>query len=126
METVKLTCWNCNTIQEIPSSMIVQEIRCVQCCAKLFEVQANKKISGMQVINISENPLINVPWEVLRGDSFISCHIVTSKRFYNFRGLKKDGTYKKSARSKKIPVVRCVPEDIAEHIVEAHNEYMHF
>jgi len=126
METVKFICWKCNTIQDVPMSTLGQEIRCIQCNTKLLVAQRKETESGMQVIHISESPLINVPWEVSRGDNLFCCHIVTSKYFYKSSGLKKDGTHKKSSKSKKIHVIRCVPEDIAEHIVEAHNAYMHF
>jgi hypothetical protein len=126
METLKFTCWKCNAIQEVPISVLGQEIRCMQCGAEFLVPPASQTRSGMQVIQVSENPLINVPWEVSRGNSLLCCHIVTSKFFYKSGGLKKDGTRRKSTKSKKIPVVRCIPEDIAEHIVEAHNAYMHF
>ena len=125
---VKFRCWKCGSIQEVPSSTLGQEVRCIQCNAEFLAAQHKETTSKMQVIDISDNPLINVPWEVSRGDNLLCCHIVTSKRFYKCSQLKfkKDGTLRKNTKSKKIAVVRCVPEDIAEHIVEAHNAYMHF
>lgn len=80
----------------------------------------------MQEIKVSRDPLINVSWEVSKRENFFTYDVVTSKYFYRHSQLKKDGTPKKNQKSQKIVIVTCMYEDIAEHIAEAHNAYMHF
>jgi len=72
----------------------------------------------------NENPLLNAPWEVMPRDSFLCCHVVTAKPFCRFTSLGKDGKRRRHTQASKIPVVRCVPQDIAQHIVDNHNLYL--
>ena len=80
----------------------------------------------MQEIPISKNKFINCHWEVFKGKDFITYDVVTCNGFYKPKDLKKDRTPKKNAISKKFTIARCLHEDLAEHIVEAHNEFMKF
>jgi len=80
----------------------------------------------MQEIPVSKNTFINSRWEISKRKDFITCEIVTSKKYYKRTNFKKDGTLKKNAKSKKFTIARGLNEDIAEHIVEAHNNFMQF
>ena len=79
----------------------------------------------MQEIPVSKNTFINSPWEVSRRTDFVTCEIVTSKRYYRAKDFKRDRKLKKNAVSEKFVIARGLNEDIAEHIVEAHNDFMH-
>ena len=78
----------------------------------------------MQPKNFSKNVLLNVPWEVRENEYFGSYDVVTSKPFYDPKQLKKDGTPKKNARSKKWVIATCTYKTFADHIAEAHNAYL--
>jgi hypothetical protein len=86
--------------------------------------------SGMQEIPVSKNLFINSPWEISRKDGIdfaaYVADVVTSKSYYMAKDFKKNGTLKKNAISKKFTIARDLYKDIAEHIVEAHNNFMHF
>lgn len=77
----------------------------------------------MHEITPSNNHLINVRWEVSKRSDFFTYEIVTSKRYYHSKQLKKDGTPKPKAKPKNFVIATCMHEDIAEHIVEAHNDF---